>query len=204
MKLLILDYGMGNLHSVQQKMLRLKTSPIVSSDPVDVLRVDKIILPGVGHFRNAMENLKRLNLTDALNEAIQVKKVPVLGICLGMQLLANRSEEGNVSGLGWLDADVIHFRIKDIQNYKIPHMGWNQISVAKESKLMDRVPEGSEFYFVHSFHFTTNDQSIVLNRTDYEYPFVSAVEKENIFGVQYHPEKSHDVGEQLLKNFISL
>jgi glutamine amidotransferase len=204
MNLLILDYGMGNLHSVQRKMLRLKTNPVVSSNPTEVLRADKIILPGVGHFRNAMENLNRLNLLDALNEAVLVKKVPVLGICLGMQLLANWSEEGNVDGLGWLNAEVIRFRIKDIQNYKIPHMGWNQIMVVKESKLMDRVPSDAEFYFVHSFHFETADQSMVLNTTEYEYPFVSAVEKENIFGVQYHPEKSHDVGEQLLKNFISL
>ena len=204
MNLLILDYGMGNLHSVKRKMLRLNATPVVSSDPAEVLKADKIILPGVGHFKNAMENLKQLNLIEPLNEAVRVKKVPVLGICLGMQLLAKRSEEGNVEGLGWLNADVIRFRIKDIQNYKIPHVGWNQITVAKESKLMCQIPADAEFYFVHSFHFETPDPTIVLNTTDYEYSFVSAVEKDNIFGVQYHPEKSHDVGEQLLKNFIEL
>ena len=195
---------MGNLHSVYKKLNNLQINPIISSDPKLIEKADKILLPGVGHFKRAMENLRTQNFFDVLNEAVLIKKKPVLGICLGMQLMANKSEEGNVNGFGWIDADVVRFCIKDKIKYKIPHMGWNQISQIKESKLMKGVPDFTEFYFVHSFHYKCNDFSVILNETEYEYKFTSAIEKENIFGVQYHPEKSHNVGDLLLKNFINL
>lgn len=203
-KIIIIDYGMGNLNSVKRAMDRLKVDSIISSDPKDIIKSEKIILPGVGHFEKAMSNLKELNMLDALNEGVLTKEKPILGICLGMQLLANRSEEGNVNGLGWIDAEVVRFNVSDKLRYKIPHMGWNKISIKKESSLMQDISESSEFYFVHSYHFKTDNSVDVLNETWFNYDFPSAVEKNNIFGVQYHPEKSHDAGEQLLKNFIKL
>lgn len=143
-------------------------------------------------------------MIEALSEAVLVKKIPVLGICLGMQLMAQSSEEGNVEGLGWFKAKVVKFKVSDTLKYKIPHMGWNEINICKPSMLMNNISDGSEFYFVHSYHIVCEEQADVLNQTEYDYRFCSAIEKENIFGVQYHPEKSHEQGEKLLKNFIQL
>jgi imidazole glycerol-phosphate synthase subunit HisH len=203
-QIMVVDYGMGNLNSVKRKLYRLNVNAIITSSPSDIEMADKIILPGVGHFKKAMENLNKLNLLDVLNETVIVKRKPILGICLGMQLMANRSEEGDADGLGWIDANVVRFSIKDHVNFKIPHMGWNQIIKMRDSLLMNNIPELSEFYFVHSYHLAIFKHSDIINETEYEYRFPSAIEKDNIFGVQYHPEKSHDVGEMLLKNFISL
>ena len=203
-QIVIVDYGMGNLNSIKKKLSRLKIDSIVTSDPSVIQYSDKIILPGVGHFGKAMESLNRLNLIEVLNQEVLLKQKPILGICLGMQLMAKSSEEGNVAGLGWFDAEVVKFNVKDSLKYKVPHTGWNQISITKKSKLMENIPDLSEFYFVHSFHFKSKVVADILNETEYEYQFVSAIEKENIYGVQYHPEKSHDVGELLLKNFINL
>lgn len=202
--IIIVNYGMGNLNSVKRKLARLGVDALISNLPSDISKADKLILPGVGHFQKAVENLKQLQLWGILNDAVLVKKKPILGICLGMQLMALRSEEGNVEGLGWFDAEVVKFRVKDFLTHKVPHTGWNQIIKVKESHLMKDIPDLSEFYFVHSYHFRCNNPSDILNETEYEYKFTSAVEKENIFGVQYHPEKSHDIGELLLKNFIKM
>jgi glutamine amidotransferase len=202
--LAIVDYGMGNLNSVKKKLDRLKTTASITSNPKDIIKADKIILVGVGHFAKAMKNIKELNLLDTLNEAVIIKKKPVLGICLGMQLMAKDSEEGNTEGLGWLDANVRKMQVGDTLRFKIPHTGWNKITQSKKSRLMKGIPESSEFYFVHSYHLMSNETSNILNETEYYFKFTSAIEKNNIFGVQYHPEKSHDVGEVLLKNFISL
>ena len=201
--IIIVDYGMGNLLSVKKKLDRLNQNTKISSDPREILAAGKIILPGVGHFQNAMKNLHEFGLQAVLNEAVLEKKTPVFGICLGMQLMAKHSEEGDSEGLGWVDAEVVKFNVKDKLIYKIPHTGWNQIESKKESKLMEGIPEQSEFYFVHSYHLKLpEDSSDVLNITYYEYPFVSAIEKRNILGVQYHPEKSHSMGEMMLKNFV--
>ena len=202
--LVIVDYGMGNLHSVKKKLDRLKTTSSITSNPRDIIKADKIILVGVGHFAKAMKNIKELDLLDALNEVAIIKKKPVLGICLGMQLMAKDSEEGNTEGLGWLDANVRKMQVDDTLKFKIPHTGWNKITQSKKSHLMKGIPESSEFYFVHSYYLRSNETSNILNETEYCFKFTSAIEKDNIFGVQYHPEKSHDVGEVLLKNFISL
>jgi glutamine amidotransferase len=202
--LAIVDYGMGNLNSVKKKLYRLKTTASITSNPKDIIKADKIILVGVGHFAKAMKNIKELNLLDTLNEVAIIKKKPVLGICLGMQLMANDSEEGNSEGLGWLDANVRKMQVDDTLRFKIPHTGWNKITQSKKSHLMKGIPESSEFYFVHSYHLMSNETSNILNETEYCFKFTSAIEKNNIFGVQYHPEKSHDIGEVLLKNFISL
>ena len=203
-KIVIVDYGTGNLNSVRRSLDRLRAGSIISSNPNDISSADKIILPGVGHFGNAMSNLRELNLLDALHEAVLVQQKPVLGICLGMELMARNSEEGNTGGLGWLDAEVIRFNISDKRRYKIPQMGWNNIRIKKNSLLMKSISELSEFYFVHSYHLKTNDQSDILNETEYESIYTSAIEKDNIFGVQYHPEKSHDAGDQLIRNFVEM
>ena len=202
--LAIIDYGMGNLNSVKKKLDRLKTTASITSNPRDIIKADKIILVGVGHFAKAMKNIKELDLLDALSEVAIIKKKPVLGICLGMQLMAKDSEEGNTEGLGWLDANVRKMQVDDTLKFKIPHTGWNKITQSKKSHLMKGIPESSEFYFVHSYYLRSNETSNILNETEYCFKFTSAIEKDNIFGVQYHPEKSHDVGEVLLKNFISL
>jgi glutamine amidotransferase len=203
-QLVIIDYGMGNLNSVKKKLAQLNINATITSNPKTIELADKIILPGVGHFGKAMENLKRNNLIDALNEYVLIKKKPILGICLGMQLMAKKSEEGNVEGFGWLDAEVKKFKVNNTLSYKVPHLGWNQISIAKKSILMNNIPELSEFYFVHSYHLIIKNKDEILNETEFEFTFTSAIEKDNIFGVQYHPEKSHEVGETLLKNYLNL
>jgi glutamine amidotransferase len=203
-KVIIIDYGMGNLHSVKKKLKRIGLTAEISSNPDVIAHAKKLILPGVGHFSKAIQNLKALHLYDALNEAVLVKKTPILGICLGLQLMARHSEEGNEEGFGWFDADVVHFNITNQLKYKVPHMGWNCVKSEKQSILFDGITESQEFYFVHSYHIRTNNNEDVLATTDYEYRFVSALEKDNIFGVQFHPEKSHEVGEKMLTNFLKL
>ena len=206
MKIHIVDYGMGNIFSVQKKLLQENITVTVSSEPQDIFEADKIILLGVGHFNKAMNNLIDLNLIEPLNEFALIKRKPVLGICLGMQLMAMSSEEGIGSnhGLGWVDASVKKFQTDDFKRFKIPHMGWNTINSLKKSALMKNISFEDEFYFVHSFFMEPNDPNLMLNETIYIEKFCSGIEKENIFGVQYHPEKSHDAGRTLLKNFIAI
>lgn len=201
-EIVIIDYEMGNLHSVYKKLNKLGANPKVSSKIEDIKKANKIILPGVGNFKKAIENLKKLNLIEALNKAVLIDKKPILGICLGVQLMANESEEGNVNGFGWIDATVERFKIKNKLKYKIPHTGWNSIKILNTNSLMKNIKDNSSFYFVHSYHLCVNDKKIALNETHYEYKFISAIEKDNIYGVQYHPEKSHDNGLTLLNNFI--
>lgn len=200
----LLDYGMGNLHSVRKQLRVLGLEPFVASDPSDLSRADKIILPGVGHFAKAMSNLAALGLVEALNSAVKEQGKPLLGICLGMQLLGRHSEEGSVAGLDWIDAKVIRFQVSDPRIYKVPHTGWNTMSLVRSSALLKGIPDQGEFYFVHAYHMQVEDDSLVIGRTDYENSFVSAVESGNIYGVQFHPEKSYDLGRQLFRNFLDL
>lgn len=203
-KIAIVDYGMGNLNSVKRKLERLKVNCIITSKSHEIRTCDKIILPGVGHFQKAMENLQQLDLIPLLNEQVILQKKPILGICLGMQLMAKYSEEGNCKGLAWFDAEVVRFKIQDKFKYKVPHMGWNSVRKTRDSKLMLEIPDDEEFYFVHSYYVQAKNSVDVINYTEYEFQFCSAMERENIFGVQYHPEKSHDAGELLLANFVQL
>lgn len=200
----IVDFNMGNLCSIKRTFDHIGTKSVITSDPGKVRDSDRLILPGVGHFSNAVTELKTRGLWDILNKEVLVYKKPVLGICLGMQLMAHHSEEGNAEGFGWLNAEVVRFRISDTINYKVPHTGWNQIIIKKQSTLLSEITSEKEFYFVHAYHLMCDDPSVILVETVYEYPFVSAVQKDNIYGVQFHPEKSHDAGEFLLKNFVNI
>jgi len=203
-RVLIVDYGSGNINSVKRALGRIGVDRVVSSSPDDIDRADKIIFPGVGHFGTAMAGLHERGLVEPLTRAVMVDKKPILGICLGMELMAATSEESAARGLGWIDAETVKLRTSESSRYKIPHMGWNEVSVKKASCLMDGIDAGSEFYFAHAYHLSVNDQADVLSETVYETNFVSAIERENIFGVQFHPEKSHDAGLRLLKNFIEM
>ncbi len=200
----IVDYGMGNLHSVKRKLDRIGVHPQVTSAPDELLQADKLLLPGVGHFGKAMEHMNTMGLVPALHEAVVVRKTPILGICLGMQLFARHSEEGDAEGLSWIDADVVRFAVDDPRRLKVPQMGWNGVRVARSSALLDGVTEQTEFYFVHAYHLVCRDSADVVCQTDYGYPFISVVERGNVYGVQFHPEKSHDAGEALLRNFLYL
>lgn len=198
----IIDYKTGNLGSIQNILKRIGEESVVTSDKDEIAGASKLILPGVGAFDTGMRNLTELDLIDILNEKVIVEKTPVLGICLGMQLLSKGSQEGSLPGLGWIDADTVRFRFEDTIEYKIPHMGWNFIRQHKTSKLLDKMYPDARFYFVHSFFFRANDKEDVLTSTTYEIEFTSAIERGNILGVQFHPEKSHKFGMKLLKNFI--
>lgn len=203
-KITIVDYGMGNLFSVAKKLEKLNVIPIISNSIQDIEQSDKIILPGVGHFGKAMENLAKNGLIDVLNHKVLEQKTPILGICLGMQLMCNESEEGNSTGLKWIDASVKRFEIENKLRFKVPHTGWNTVHFNKDGRLNEGLDNESEFYFVHSYHVLCNNSSDVLHTTFYEQEFSSAFEKDNIFGVQYHPEKSHDTGTKLMRNFLTI
>ena len=203
-KIVIVDYGMGNTNSVKKQIEKTTKSVIISSKIDDILAATKLILPGVGHFQTAMSNLKSNHLIDPLNKAVLELKTPILGICLGMQLMTNHSEEGNVDGLSWVDGNIKYFDFNNNAHYKRPHMGWNQTKHNKRSSLLNNISEEEEYYFVHSYYMVSNDSNDILCSTEYEIEFTSAFEKNNIFGVQFHPEKSHSAGEQMIKNFILL
>lgn len=195
----IIDYNMGNLGSIEKAFNRLNIQATIINDVDKLKRVDKLILPGVGNFNLGIENLKKLEISPLLNEMVINNKVPILGICLGMQLMCNFSEEGDKNGLGWIDANVLKFHIND-KGIKIPHMGWNTVSVVNDNKLTVQT-DVSEFYFVHSYYVKCNDLSDIMCETIYGTKFVSFFNKENIFGVQFHPEKSHSQGLDLLNKF---
>lgn len=196
--IVIVDYGMGNLNSVLYKVKKLGVDAIISSKPEDVLNADKLIMPGVGSFGKGMENLTQYGLVDALNEAVIQKKIPILGICLGMQLFTKKSEEGNVDGLGWVNAKTIKFRFNGL---KVPHVGWNSLSGNSDNILTKNLLD-NEFYFTHSYFVECEDTVDIISKTEYGYQFVSALQKGNIYGVQFHPEKSHRKGMKVIQNFL--
>ncbi len=200
----IIDYKTGNLGSIQNMLRKIRVESIVTSEPSVIAEATKIILPGVGSFDQGMENLINLNIIEILNNKVRADKTPVLGICLGMQLMTQRSEEGKLKGLGWIEAETIRFRFNDPARYKSPHMGWNTIRQKKESRLLKAMAPESRFYFVHSYYVRLKNPSDILTSTEYEGEFTSSFEKENITGVQFHPEKSHKFGMALLKNFANL
>jgi len=198
--IVIVDYGMGNLGSIQNMLKKAGFPSLITSDKSIIENADKLILPGVGAFDNAINNLNSLDLIDLLNKKALEEKIPVLGICLGMQLLSKSSEEGILSGLGWIDAVTIKFKFDD-SNLKIPHMGWNNIKIMQNSTLFDSLDEEQRFYFVHSYHVKCSNPENVLISCQYGIDFTAGVINGNIMGVQFHPEKSHKYGLNLLKNF---
>ena len=203
--IVIIDYKMGNLGSILNMLKKIGVQAIVSSLPEDILQADKLILPGVGAFDNGMANLKESSLLSVLNEKVLAKKTPILGICLGMQLLTRRSAEGRLEGLGWVEADTVRFRFgKEESTLKIPHMGWNTVMFKTGSVLSSELEDEARFYFVHSFHVVCDREENVAGKTFYGYEFSSAIQNGNIIGVQFHPEKSHKYGLRLLKNFVEM
>lgn len=202
----IVDYGMGNLQSIQSKLKKIRFDSIISSNPQEIRNAKKIILPGVGHFGSGMSNLKKLGLKEALDEAVLEKRVPVFGICLGMQLMGKGSEEGSSEGLGWLSAQAFRFKFPENDLYhRVPHVGWNELTrTSKKTSLYDNVPLNKLFYFTHSFYMQCEDENLSLTTTEYGSPFTSSFQKENIIGVQFHPEKSRSYGLRLIENFIRM
>jgi glutamine amidotransferase len=199
--IIIVDFGLGNLLSIKNMLKRIGADSQISADPLQIVKASKLILPGVGHFDKGIENLKNSGLSDLLSNRVLNEKVPILGICLGAQLMTRRSEEGKNLGLGWIMADTIRFNFNSAPQPKVPHMGWSDILQAQSHPLLEKMPIDSRFYFVHSYHFKLDYPNEALTMTHYGYDFVSGFCKENIMGVQFHPEKSHKYGMKLLENF---
>jgi len=200
--IVIIDYGMGNLGSVENMIRRIGAKCMISGSIDDIATASKLILPGVGRFDQAMLNIKRNKIMDVLIDKVNNGRTPILGICLGMQILCNRSEEGSISGLKLIDADVKKFRCGD--SLKIPHMGWNTVNVKRVSELFEDMLPESRFYFVHSYHVECYVPSDIIASASYGYDFTCALNRDNIYGVQFHPEKSHKYGMKLLRNFVEL
>lgn len=198
----IIDYDAGNIKSVEKAIIKLGEDVIVTRDKDELLKADKVILPGVGSFGDAMEKIRSYGLEEVIKEIVS-KGTPFLGICLGLQLLFEESEESaGVKGLGLLKGKVI--RIPDAEGFKVPQIGWNSLSFPNEGKLFKGIDEGAYVYFVHSYYLKAEDENIVTAKTDYVVDIHASVEKDNIFACQFHPEKSSDVGLTILKNFIEL
>ena len=200
----IVDYGVGNLASIQNMLRRIGAESIISSNAEEILNSEKLILPGVGAFDSCAEKLQNSGLVEALNQKVLLRKVPVLGICVGMQLLTAGSEEGVLPGLGWIKGRVVKFKQpKRGPEIKVPHMGWTDVQLNKPSALFKDMYDEPRFYFVHSYYPEVDDVADVLVYANYGYQFVAGMEHDNIMGVQFHPEKSHKYGMKLLENFIT-
>jgi imidazole glycerol-phosphate synthase subunit HisH len=198
----IIDYGMGNLRSVQKAFQHVGHDAEITNDPAKVLSADKLVLPGVGAFEDAMRELRDRQLIEPICAAIDSGK-PFLGICLGLQLLFDVSfENGTHSGLGVLRGEVVRFDIP--REYSVPHMGWNQLSIRGKPPILEGVEEGAYVYFVHSYYVVPKDQSVVAAETDYGGAFCSMIRRDNLYAAQFHPEKSQSLGLRMLKNFAKL
>jgi glutamine amidotransferase len=198
----IVDYDAGNVASIANMVAKVGGKAVITRDH-DVLRsADKIVLPGVGAFDTAITNLRSFGLYELLNELALVEKKPVLGICLGAQIIGKGSEEGSLPGFGWLDFDLVRFRAPEGVKLRVPHMGWNTVRPVRDPGIFCDVPEPMRFYFVHSYHMNPRDVSITLATTHYGNEFASVVGKGNVLAMQFHPEKSHKYGMALYRNFV--
>ena len=196
----IIDYGMGNIQSVKNAFELLDCNVQIIDNPDEIKNADGIILPGVGAFGNAIKNLEEKKIINPLKDAVLDQKIPLLGICLGMQLLADSSEErGSNKGLSFISGDIR--KIPEIKGYRLPHVGWNDVSIKKEDHLFKNITDKSSFYFVHSYRFEC-DEDYVVATTDYGQNINAVVQKDHIFGVQFHPERSQKKGFHLINNFI--
>jgi glutamine amidotransferase len=202
--ILIVDYGVGNLRSIQNMLARAGHESAISGEPAAIREATKLILPGVGHFRYGMESLQSRGLAEALTGQVVERRVPILGICLGAQLLGRRSDEGGAAGLGWVPMDVVAFdRLRLGPSDKVPHMGWTDTEVTPGG-LFEGLEPHARFYYVHSYHFRCDDPETVISTAWHGYAIASGIRHRNIFGVQFHPEKSHRFGQQVLRNFAQM
>jgi len=199
----IVGYGLGNISAFQNIYDSLGISCNVGTTCDDIKRANRLILPGVGSFDSAMTLLNQSGLRDEVEEAVFIRKTPILGVCVGMQIMCLSSEEGSLSGLGWFDANVILFKFQDNGIYPLPHMGWNSLDDFSGS-IFTNIKSNSRFYFLHSYFCCPNNPSLSTSTTTYDYPFCSSLCRDNIYAVQFHPEKSHDSGIMLLSNFARL
>ena len=198
----MIDYDAGNIKSVEKALQKLGADVVITKDPQVILGADKVILPGVGSFGDAMDNLKKYGLDEVIHQVVE-KGTPFLGICLGLQLLFERSDESpEATGLGILKGEIL--RIPDAEGLKIPHMGWNSLHLQNNGRLFNGLKENDYVYFVHSYYLKAEDEEIVKATTNYSVNIHASVEKDNVFACQFHPEKSSDVGLQILKNFVEL
>ena len=198
----MIDYDAGNIKSVEKALQKLGADVVITKDPQEILGADKVILPGVGSFGDAMNNLKKYGLDEVIHQVVE-NGTPFLGICLGLQLLFERSDESpEAVGLGILKGEIL--RIPDAEGLKIPHMGWNSLHLQNNGRLFRGLKENDYVYFVHSYYLKAEDESIVKATTNYSVNIHASVEKDNVFACQFHPEKSSDVGLQILKNFVEL
>ena len=199
----IIDYGVGNIKAFVNLYKRLGIEIEIASNYRSLTNASKLILPGVGHFDYAMNKFNESGMIETVNNLVTKKKVPVLGICVGMQIMAMSSDEGTKKGLGWIDADVKKIDIRN-NNFRLPHMGWNNIIINKNDDILKNLDNNSTFYFLHSYYFNCTNENNVVAFSNYGSNFPSIVRQENIIGIQCHPEKSHEFGEQILKNFFDL
>ena len=198
----IVDYQMGNLRSVQKGFEKVGHPAAISSDPAEISAAEKLVLPGVGAFQDAIAHLRERDLVAPIKEHIAADK-PLLGICLGLQLLFDKSyEDGEYEGLGVVAGEVVRFDLP--REYKVPHMGWNEAIIRQSSPLLDQIAEGTHFYFVHSYHVVPEDKSVIAIEANYHHAFCAAIRRGNLFATQFHPEKSQNEGLKLLKNFATL
>jgi len=196
---------MGNLISVLNKFKRIQVPAIISSSVLDIENAHKLILPGVGQYAYGMQKLKELGILEILNKKVIEEKTPILGICLGMHLFTKFGYEGEVEGIGWINGETVKFDHNRLgKTLKVPHMGWNSVTTKKDNPLFKGSNAGDMYYFVHGYHVECDDTEDILATTTYGYEFVSCVNKGNIYGTQFHPEKSHKFGFKLIKNFIAL
>jgi len=201
----LIDYGVGNIFAFQNVYKRLDIPTKIAKTQKDLIGAEKLILPGVGSFDYAMAQLNASGMRDKLDELVLVDKIPVMGICVGMQMMGNRSDEGALEGLKWIDAAILKFDERLIQQRtKLPHMGWNDVSPIKVHPLFVGLEQDAIFYFLHSFYFQCENPLDRIAVSEYGLSFSSAVNKDNIYGIQFHPEKSHQYGEKLLHNFAKL
>ena len=197
----VIDYGLGNVHAFVHIYRRLNMPVMSVRDPADVAQADKLILPGVGAFDWAMSRLEASGMRSAIEEAVMERNTPILGVCVGMQILASGSDEGEKEGLGWIPGFVRRLRSPSDEQLILPHMGWNDVEARSDCQLFSGMDDDCRFYFLHSYFFESAEETSVLSRTTYDRDFASAVGSGSVFGVQFHPEKSHRWGIRLLANF---
>jgi glutamine amidotransferase len=200
----IIDYGVGNLTSILNMHRKLGIEAVITGEAELIGAADRLLIPGVGHFDTCMQNFSDSGLRPLVEKRALEDKVPVLGICVGAQMMTRGSEEGVEKGLAWVNADTVRFRLNGSSDLKVPHMGWTDLRPKTCSGLWADMPDEPRFYFAHSYHFSFDSTEYVTGTADYGYDFVCAFRKENIYGVQFHPEKSHKYGMKLIANFATL